>query len=337
MDARDLRPLNYRGRLVQPLVSKDWLFKQSQLFKTGRTSEATQLHSKDMLVIEDCGNPEVLPSTDDSTVSGAMKYCQIGEDAMRVLIDGVLDSVAVAGSTGRGAAFVIDLHTAVGDSFQAFARKRSGLNYPLYYYGATDCDVTMQWLQKTKLAWLTTEFLDGEVKFPGAERPSAEPHADLLEAAPSMPTLNILNHNGFYPVFPSSIANTWEKHEEFGPVLKKIMDQVEEEWGPPPASESDVATSGGSAGGSGAAQQSAAGGGTGKRGTPATPGPASGKRPRVESGSKPRKVAVDPEKLISKDQIPEDLNFGEKWMGLFKHSVEGWFANSSAYVFSKLC
>ncbi len=65
-DARDSRPLNYDGRLVitSNQSNKEVFFASSALWVNGYTDFASQLPSKEMVVVEDIGDSAV-PSTCD--------------------------------------------------------------------------------------------------------------------------------------------------------------------------------------------------------------------------------------------------------------------------------
>ena len=89
----------YNGRVLMPASVEtgkdkegDWIWKASALIKLRRTpQEATQLASKNMVVIEDM-NQSALPGTDVSNLHGANKYAQIGCDAAQKLLKATIDT-----------------------------------------------------------------------------------------------------------------------------------------------------------------------------------------------------------------------------------------------------
>ena len=78
-DARDGRPCTFPGRfLFQNVASKDRVWANCSLVKTGRTAEAEMLHARDMIQVEDVSDGALPQTTDDdnATVQGAQKYQQ---------------------------------------------------------------------------------------------------------------------------------------------------------------------------------------------------------------------------------------------------------------------
>lgn len=91
-DQRDKRPMAQPGRYLMPSnAGPDWLWKDSQLFKSRRTPDAIQLPAKSMIMIEDM-SPQALPNTDQSHVHGASKYAQIGCDAACKLLSSAIET-----------------------------------------------------------------------------------------------------------------------------------------------------------------------------------------------------------------------------------------------------
>ena len=158
VDARDsLRPLNYRGRILEGAISKvaarDHVFKNSPILRDGRTEVATQVSAKDLLVIEtaDDTNPDNCLSEDDP-IQGGKKVEQIACNACEKILNGMLDGMQI---TGRASVFVIDLHMTVGNMFEAFVKLRSKFNFPIFFIGATGDEETLEWFNehKTEPRW----------------------------------------------------------------------------------------------------------------------------------------------------------------------------------------
>jgi hypothetical protein len=118
LDARDLRPLTYPGRLVHASHVKDseWFWRTSKLAREGRTELASQLMSRDMVSVEDL-DPTSLPASVDTTgavVQGARKFEQIGGDAADKLMTALFEGATI---DSRSALIVVDLNVGVGNMF----------------------------------------------------------------------------------------------------------------------------------------------------------------------------------------------------------------------------
>jgi hypothetical protein len=77
LDTRDNRPLSYKCRLMFPggLKDADCMWKKCQLMTEGRTQMADQVHTRDLLQVEDVA-PDALPTMleeDAATAQGAKK------------------------------------------------------------------------------------------------------------------------------------------------------------------------------------------------------------------------------------------------------------------------
>lgn len=209
-DSRDSRPLNYRGRVLLGATGssgKDSIFASSMLYQEGRTEMATQVHTKDMIAVEDTSETALPSTTDDSAeawAQGAKKFEQIGSDAYLKLIEAVLGKVSLP---GRGAVFLLDLTLGTGGLFKAFVQKKGAYNFPLYYFGLTDEAVTEEWFGKTMHQELAKDFLEGNLSIPGFVKPNPEVSADLLETQPAPPRLNLLTpSDDLYPIVPDKVT-----------------------------------------------------------------------------------------------------------------------------------
>lgn len=159
VDARDqVRPLNYRGRFLEGICSKlkdkDFLWRNAALWRDGRTELATQLRTKEMLVVESTledrsGTAIGVPEGEEFLFGGARKVEQIGQNACEKILSGMMQDLQL---TARSAIYIIDLNMSVGNMFEAYASLKSSWNYPVFYIGCTDDAQTAEWFQLHKEA-----------------------------------------------------------------------------------------------------------------------------------------------------------------------------------------
>ncbi len=276
-DARDTRPLQFRGRILQPpAVLDDGIWRESQLLK-GYTELAEQLAAGDMLTVEDV-DPEALPeSTDEAKVlvKGGKKWEQIGPDAATKVLGGLLTGIDLP---ARSCFIVIDLFPGVGNFFDAFVDLRKALNHPMVYVGTSDDLGRLEWLQQTKSQNLAQLWSAGALSVPGFNPElDGAPNNDLLHTFPPRPTLNVLtfgaddddgNPRGLR--VPEAITKQWLNHDTFGDDFRTFLDEFYETYGAQddPIEENQVTGTGT----------------TGKRpGDPVTVTRGSGKKPKVDN------------------------------------------------------
>lgn len=85
---------------------------------------------------------------------------------------------------------------------------------------------------------LAAGHMAGSIQIPGHAPAQAECPADLLEAEPALPKLNLMTARAdLYPEIPGQLVRQWLPHPEFGEEMKKIMDKIHEEFGPLPQPE----------------------------------------------------------------------------------------------------
>ena len=163
-DLRDnLRPLNYRGRILEGSISKvahkDHFWRHAALLRDGRTEPATQLASKDLVVIESMDEEtdglQVMDEKDYNNIQGGYKVEQVGQNACEKMLASMLSDLQL---TGRSGIYIVDLNMSVGDMFGAFTVMRSQFNFPLFYLGATDCASTLEWFNESKVAFSLHQF-----------------------------------------------------------------------------------------------------------------------------------------------------------------------------------
>ena len=164
VDQRDqVRPLNYRGRFLEgacgKIKDKDFVWRNAPLWRDGRTELATEMHTKDMLLVESLvedgyGTAVAAPEGEEYLFGGARKVEQIGQNACEKLLTGMVQDLQL---TGRSGVFVIDLNMSVGNMFEAFASLRSSWNMPAFYIGCTDEVQNAEWFQLHKEAHHTKQ------------------------------------------------------------------------------------------------------------------------------------------------------------------------------------
>ena len=104
-----MRPLNYRGRFMEGLSTKsnkEFTWKNAPLWREGRTELATQLHTKDMVMIETPledqprGVAISAPEGEEHLFGGARKVEQIGQNACEKLLLGMMTDLQMTGDQG---------------------------------------------------------------------------------------------------------------------------------------------------------------------------------------------------------------------------------------------
>ena len=215
-------------------------FKNALLVRDGRTTQAAQVHNRDMILVEDVAPDSVPLSAEDSVVNGGKRYEQIGVSACERLLEGLLDNMTFQ---GRGGIFVLDLSLGVASMLEAFVNKRGTYTAPAFYVGLTDCPITKEWAEVSKTEVIAQLFLDGKIAIPGFAKPVSEFPADLLEKEPVAPILKVLTSGaGLHPQIPESVRKTWAGHDQFGEAFEKMLEALTDEFGPAPADEVPSAT-----------------------------------------------------------------------------------------------
>lgn len=235
VDKRDSRPLQYKGRVLEPPTetSTPYWWKNSKLF-LGYTDGATQLPAKDMQVSEEIGKDALPGSVDESmvTVQGAMKFQQIGVDAAQKVISALLSDATLP---ARIPILIVDLHAGVGNFAEAAVELQCTLNHPIVYVGVTEDPMTCEWLRENKLE-LVTQKIEKEQLVVAGHSPKPENVDNLIEKMPAKPNLNVLlfgaedQHNvpeGL--ILPKRLQDEWISHPVFGPRFRQFLDKLHEE------------------------------------------------------------------------------------------------------------
>ena len=236
VDKRDSRPLQYRGRVLEPPTSDTatpcW-WRNSKIF-LGYTEFATQLPAKDMQVSEEVGQDALPSSVDESvvTVQGALKFQQIGCDAAKKVISSLLSGATVP---ARIPILIVDLHAGVGNFAEATIELQCIMNQPMVYVGVTDDSMTCEWLRESKVDLVTQKIEQEELTVAG-HNPKPESVDNLIEQFPTKPNLNVLvfgpdgQHNtpeGL--VLPKRIQDDWMAHPTLGARFRQFLDTMHEE------------------------------------------------------------------------------------------------------------
>ena len=295
-DQRDGRPLVYPARFAFPghLVdlSKSAVFYHSELRKSGRTSEVKQVQGKELKDIEDVAEDGLPSSTNIGFVTGASKYCQLGplaaEEVLKKLLAGTdLDKLP--------ALLLVDLFPRVGDFCHAFCKLRTQAthNTSLLYVAVAEKGKDLDWMRLTLQEELVDRVKQAQLVLPGMTQPfQQEPNADLLEALPSLPIMNMLVTEGEGEfkklLIPESVVQKWRSDTEFGEDFGKWLDSFLEKH--------SIATA-------------------------PQPSPQDGKRPapdpspeQTQQGT-PKKARVEEvpaDRLLQGDTIPQTLLFDAK-------------------------
>ena len=237
-DFREARPLYYPCRILQPQSAKDvdTSFARSSLWNNGRTEPvSTLLPSKSMRAVEDL-SPTALPTTVDATTSapgqGAYKSEQLGDEAMEKLLASLLDGTEGGGE--RWCVQIVDVSPGVGNMFMAFLRRKAAgvaASPGLFYMCVCDTDVHAEWM--TKL--MQREVLDlctaKKLTIAGCEATAGDPPANLLEDAPTPPSLTVLAYRPYTadetPLglqVPPELFLKWSQHPVHGQAMKDLVD-----------------------------------------------------------------------------------------------------------------
>lgn len=237
VDQRDTRPMIMPGRIVTcshvDAMDKDSPWRQTPLIKNRRTEDVSQVPSREMRNIEDL-DPNAPPETTDidaAIVQGASKFEQLGTPAMEALLDAILVNYT---DTGRRAHLILDLRVKSAHLLTAVHNKKTSYSTPLFYCGVCEDMTEFQWVTHMVTKHLAKGIGDGTIVVPGFNPKSTEMPAELAEAPPPPPTLNVLPLGGRSREqlqVPLTAIKKYSTHDEFGPLFNKFMDGLFEEFG----------------------------------------------------------------------------------------------------------
>lgn len=229
-DLRDGRPLVYPLRVVRPLTAclvedegdqvkvdkksgpgSFWF--TAPLLRNRRTQEAEQVPAKKLRLVEDLSENALPASMQvDAGMRGAKKFEQIGVSAALKRLEGLLDAEVPC---DVGGVVLLDLACGVGDFFWAWLERRArefqsacarckATTYPLLYMGATADGTACEWLRHVQSDEVLQKLARGSLALPGYQQKSQEPPADLLQAPPVPPQLNLCVMKGGSLVLPEA-------------------------------------------------------------------------------------------------------------------------------------
>jgi hypothetical protein len=241
VDFRDKRSLAYDGKILVPenMDVKGYLWQQSKVMR-GRTELAKQLAAKHMVQVEDFREDALPKSTDmDGKVKGAAKVSQLGEDAMQKVLDAVMEGPDWGTRQGKLVVLLVEINPGVGNLFDAYMTRKSGMRMPVHYLAITDSDLHQEWFVRTKLDMLRQKHFNGELTVPGRPTPSKEMPPDLLEAPPVTPTLNKLvvknktDDSITMPqlVVPKELMDMWGTHDNFKDRFHSKLQSIKDDIG----------------------------------------------------------------------------------------------------------
>lgn len=181
----------YYGRLIfnTPLELTKNVWWSSELRKTQRTSEVSQLNPGKMLQIENM-DPDSVPDTMDDRlrVKGAAKYAQLGVEACQQVLTSSLQGASY--ETVGPAVLVIDLNVGCGEMYQAFLNQRP--NQPhTFFLGFCEDQNQATYVEQVSRELLVEKYMGG-APMPNGEKLDFNVPQDLLESLPDIPRLNVL-------------------------------------------------------------------------------------------------------------------------------------------------
>ena len=225
-DERDTRPMQYMGKFTLPMAFEPE--KQPQRYATGIWSStalwnkatceaAPMLKTRDMKTM-DVINEEAAPTTTDVDThqNPAEKTFQMGQNAMHKFLQSILTGIKTDGK--RKAVLVVDLFSHSTDLARAFVELLPTLQTSAFYYrGFSDCDDEKEWADDLVQRHIREAFLQEKFTIPGHTPMPTEIPSEMLEDAPSKPTLHAMAWGeGVYLKLPDPVLRKWHDHTRFG-------------------------------------------------------------------------------------------------------------------------
>ena len=238
------RTLVQPGRFLLPMdedssqdVYNKW--RAAPLLKQPLVEEAALTLSRDLLTIEDVAADSLPPSTQlDTYVNPPEKHQQIGVDAGKKLLRGFLQNLEPP-TGSRCAVLILDLSVHTCDILKAAASEHllasSGMS--TYYLGFNGGDEKLEWANHHFENWLADSFLASTVSLPKSViLPPADLPAELVEAAPPQPPLNVLTwcksvkYEGLSSLkTPSTLVAKYHDHPRFGSEFQAVLETARAE------------------------------------------------------------------------------------------------------------
>lgn len=245
------------GRFLLPMdeqmsqaVTEKW--RAAPLMTKPLVEESQLTLTRDLLVIEDI-SPDSLPNTTylETRVNPPEKHQQIGLDAARKILRGFLHGLEPP-SAGRAAVLVVDLsiHTCEMLKASTLDHLLATSGMPTYYLGFAGGEDKVEWATQHFETWM----LDGSVPVPKSMvLPEANLPADMVEAAPPQPQMNVLTwcktvkYQGLATLkVPPAILQKYHDHSRFGSEFQALLEQIRTDLPVDMAEEKSSSGSGGS-------------------------------------------------------------------------------------------
>ena len=186
---------------------------------------------------------DALPTTTDereSSIHGAPKYCQIGVDAAKALLDSALEGADLGNVK---ALVVIDGYVKYGDFLLAYLLNRGSWSTTSFFFGVCENQIELEWVWQLGKDALSSRYKDGTMALPGGMK-LKDASEDMFDPIPAEPTLHKLVVGGADRTelhMPVELVKTWSRHPTFGVEFRVFMDnfaknghKIVEENSPPP-------------------------------------------------------------------------------------------------------
>ena len=229
-NSRDNRSLIFDGRLITPDVNpNDFVFKSTPIMY-GRTEMAKMLPGCRMQVIEDVSSdavPTSLESDPSSSVKGAQRTAQLGQDAMEKILQAATHEICMP---DRSFMVFYEVNMLFGDMFDAFLELRPGWNFPTFFVTACGSEGHCDWWLHNKREILKSKHLAGKLQIAGFSVLPEEVPQDVMEKSPSPPQLGkMVIKNSRHLSVPDELTKKWYHDPTFGSRYRAFLDEFFEE------------------------------------------------------------------------------------------------------------
>ena len=229
-NSRDNRSLIFDGRLITPDVNpNDFVFKSTPIMY-GRTEMAKMLPGCRMQVIEDVSSdavPMSLESDPSSSVKGAQRTAQLGQDAMEKILQAATHEICMP---DRSFMIFYEVNMLYGDMFDAFLELRPGWNFPTFFVTACGSEGHCDWWLHNKRELLKSKHLAGKLQIAGFSVLPEEVPQDVMEKSPSPPQLGkMVIKLGRNLSVPDELTKKWYHDPTYGSRYRAFLDEFYEE------------------------------------------------------------------------------------------------------------
>ena len=142
-----------------------------------------------MQVIEDVSTdavPVSLESDLSTSVKGAQRVAQLGQDAMEKIVAAATHDICMP---DRSFMIFYEVNMLYGDMFDALLEKRPGWNCPTFFATACGSEGHCDWWLYNKRELLKSKHLAGKLQIAGFSVLPEEVPQDVMEKSPSPPQL----------------------------------------------------------------------------------------------------------------------------------------------------